>query len=197
MIRVVHNTIDHVLGDADCENLGDVIERCGGSRADVPHLLTRIRIDGLDLPEDSFNSLEEISIEGVKKIEVESRPSIEIALSSLRHSSEYVDAVRRAGDKVVNLFRTGRSDEANDLLAQLSDSLGVLVAAVSGVVSVIPSAREVLIKPMTDLTRWLEQILEGQSNGDWVHVADILEYEVDPQLDEWQRVMRHVLAESS
>ena len=195
MIRVVHNAVAHALDGAECENLGEVIERCGGSGTDEPHLLTRIRIDGLDLPEDSFNSLEEISIDGVKNIEVESRPTMDIALSSLQHSSEYVEAVRRAGDQVVNLFRTGHSEEANNIMAKLSDSLGVLVAAVSGVAAVIPSATQTLIEPMSELTRWLEQILEGQTNGDWVHVADLLEYEVDSCLEEWDRAMRDVLAE--
>lgn len=197
MIRVVHNAVDQVLDSVDYENLDDVLEHCSRNRDDNPHLFTRIRIDGLDLPEDSFDRLEDISIEGVKKIEVESRPTREIALSSLQHSSEYVAAVRDAVDRVVDLFRRGRSKEANELLAQVSDALGVLVAAISGVASAMPQRSKNLLDPMGELLHWLDQVLEGQTNGDWVQVADILEYEVDPRLDDWARAMQKTLTESS
>ncbi len=197
MIRVVHNAVDQVLDGVDYENLDELLERCSRSRDGNPHLFTRIRIDGLDLPEDSFDRLEDISIKGVERIEVESRPTREIALSSLQHSSEYIAAVRDAVDRVVDLFRRGRSKEANELLAQVSDALGVLVAAISGVASAMPQRSEELLDPMSELIRWLEQVLEGQSDGDWVHVADLLEYEVDPRLGDWASAMQEALAESS
>ncbi|MFT5444356.1 MAG: hypothetical protein ACI8W3_003411 [Myxococcota bacterium] len=195
MIRVVHNAVDQALDCADCENLEDVLERCRRSSDDEPHLFTNIRLDGLDVPEDSFEQLEQISIEGIEKIELESRPTLEIALSSLRHSSAYVIAIRQAAGRVVELFRTGRSDEANDLLAHLSDSLGVLVAAVSGITRAVPTAAPNLLGPVNELTEWLDKVLEGQANGDWVFVADILEYEVDSRLEDWARAMDQVLAE--
>ncbi len=197
MIRVVHNAVDQVLDGVDYENLDELLGRCSRSRDGNPHLFTRIRIDGLDLPEDSFDRLEDISIEGVKKIEVESRPTREIALSSLQHSSEYVAAVRDAVDRVVDLFRRGRSKEANELLAQVSDALGVLVAAISGVASAMPQRSKNLLDPVGELVHWLDQVLEGQTNGDWVQVADILEYEVDPRLDDWALAMQKTLTESS
>ncbi|MCP5042029.1 MAG: hypothetical protein GY944_13450 [bacterium] len=195
MIRVVHNAVDEVLDCAGCENLEDVLERCGSREESDPHLFTHIRIDGLDLPEDSFCRLAEVSIEGVERIEVESRASTEIALSSLRHSAEYITPVGAALDRVVDLFRRGRTDEANDLLANLSDSLGVLVAAVAGIAAVMPDTAERLVTPVGDLVHWLDQVLEGQSNGDWVFVADILEYEVDPRVEQWGRNMVQVLGE--
>jgi len=195
MIRVVHNAVDEVFDCGDCENLAEVLERSGRGLNAETHLYTHIRIDGLDLPEDSFSRLDEISIEGVERIEVESRPSIEIALSSLRHSVEYVVPVRAALDRVVDLFRRGRSDEANDLLARLSDSLGVLVAAASGSANVLPEAAERLLVPVQELVEWLDQVIEGQGNGDWIYVADLLEYEIDPRLESWGRTMNQVLAE--
>ena len=135
MIRVVHNTVDQGFDCTDCENLEQVLERCGRDRDNQPYLYTRIRIDNLDLPDESFDRLEDISIEGVETIVIESSPLIQIAHSGLKHSSEYVAAIRDAGSRVVELFRTGRSDEANDLLVGFSDSLGVLVSAISGVAS--------------------------------------------------------------
>lgn len=195
MIRVVHNAVAEAFDGADCENLAEVIERSGGGREAEAHLVTHIRIDGLDLPEDSFDRLDEISIEGVSKIEVESRPSVEIAVSSLRHSIEYVEPVRKALDRVVDLFRRGRSDEANELLARLSDSLGVLLAAVSGAANVLPDHADPLLAPVSELVHWLDQMIEGQGQGDWVYVADLLEYEVDPRLEEWSRAIVRVLEE--
>lgn len=197
MIRVVHNTVDQDLARADCENLADVLERCDASREDAPHLFTHIRLDGLDLPEDSFDRLSEVSIDGVNKIEIESRPRVEIARSSLKHSGEYVVAIRGALDRTVDLFRTGRAEHANDLLAEVSDSLGVLVAAISGISSVFESSADNLLDPLQDLSPWLDHVLEGQAASDWVYVADILEYEVDPRLEGWALVMEAVLMEVS
>ncbi len=189
MTRVVHNEVEQLVESADCENLEEVLERCAPSCDDEPHLFTHIRIDGLDLPEDSYDRLADISIDGVERIEVQSRPTIEIALSSLQHSSEYVTAIRNVADQVADLFRKGRSEEANDLLAKLSDSLGILLAAVSGAASAMPQVSEMLLVPMSELVRWLDQVIAGQSRGDWVQVADILEYEVGPQLDAWAGTM--------
>ncbi|MDP6978832.1 MAG: hypothetical protein QF570_09565 [Myxococcota bacterium] len=195
MIRVVHNAVDEVFDCRDCENLAEVLQRSDRSGEAEAHLYTHIRIDGLDLPEDSFSRLDEISIAGVERIEVESRPSIEIAISSLRHSAEYIVPVRRAVDRVVGLFRRGRSDEANDLLADLSDSLGILVAAVTGTANVIPETAERLLTPIQELVEWLDAVINGQGNGDWVYVADLLEYEIDPRLEDWGRAMTQVLGE--
>ncbi len=196
MIRVVHNAVDEVFDCGDCENLAEVLECSRRSQEECEaeaHLYTHIRIDGLDLPEDSFSRLDEISIAGVEQIEVESRPSVEIAISSLRHSAEYVVPVRNALDRVVDLFRRGRSDEASDLLAHVSDSLGVLVAAVTGAANVIPESAEALLSPIGDLIQWLELVIEGQGSGDWINVADLLEYEIDPRLEAWGRAMTQVL----
>ncbi len=194
MMRVVHNAVvDEAFDCGDCENLAEVLERSGRGREAEAHLYTHIRIDGLDLPEDSFSRLDEVSIAGVERIEVESRPSIEIAISSLCHSAEYVVPVRRAVGRVADLFRRGRSDEANDLLADVSDSLGVLVAAVTGTANVIPECAEQLLTPIQELVEWLDPVIVGQGNGDWVYVADLLEYEVDPRLEAWRRTMTQVL----
>ena len=82
--RVLNDIDFEVFDSADCENLEEVLQRYGSPNDSEPHLFTHIRIDGLDLPEDSFSRLNEISIEGVERIEVESKPSVEIARSSLR-----------------------------------------------------------------------------------------------------------------
>jgi hypothetical protein len=39
---------------------------------------------------------------------------------------------------------------------------------------------------------WLQSLVEAQANGDLLTIADILEYDFEPFLREWQRILAAV-----
>ena len=109
-------------------------------------------------------------------------------------------AVALMADKVVRLAEMFRADEikpANEGLTVLSSELADLVAMIGimqGPLAVNP-ARLVIdgLTPEEQIARlgtWLESLVSAQSNQDWLTIADILEYEVEPMVRQWRDVLQ-------
>ena len=56
------------------------------------------------------------------------------------------------------------------------------------------SARLLVVKDGALDDRIIRDLVDGQRNQDWLQVADILEYDLDPMLSGWRSVLTQVAA---
>ena len=109
-------------------------------------------------------------------------------------------AVALMADKVVRLAEMFRADDvkaANEGLTVLASELADLVAMIGimqGPLAVDP-ARLVIdgLSPEDQIARlgtWLESLVSAQANQDWLTIADILEYEIEPLVRQWRDVLQ-------
>lgn len=71
-----------------------------------------------------------------------------------------------AGSKVIYLFRVGMTAKANDEFAKLIDGFIDLFSNFSGSVSLV------------EMNSVLEEIMTSQMTGDYLYVADLIEYKL-------------------
>jgi len=190
VIRLRHNGEESALEAAGCAHLGELVERCarsGGSR-----VVTRVRVNGCDIPEDGLGRLASFPLEGVALIEVETRPPRAVAIASLDSSASYAAALVRSLLQTAGHLRAGRVEAASRLHAEVTDGLGVFLFAVAAASSFLGEEGEALAGLEDELKPWLETLIAAQRERDWLRVADYLEYEVAERVEQWRRRIEEV-----
>jgi hypothetical protein len=117
----------------------------------------------------------------------------EIGLSSLAHASSYAQNVGSATDRVAELLRTSRIEEANDLFAQALDALNVLVFTIDSATHLLDAEIQTQCPAAQhEAQAWVTRLTEAQQNQDWIRVADVLEFDVRPSLDAWSDAIQAI-----
>ena len=116
------------------------------------------------------------------------------------------DAVRQGGmlvqaiAKSATLFRVGSEEEANHYFAQVLEALRWLLQTGESASRVLETDLEKISSGRTaptsrylrDLQDLLEEMLEISEDEDYVMLADLLEYELLPMVQEWQRILQEL-----
>ncbi len=191
MIDVHHEGRETRVDPAVHPNLETVLRSCvpgfGAER-----VVVGIRIDGCALSGAQLECPAEVSVEGTREIEIDSKPIRRVALESLEGAREYSQPVENGLLEAAGLLRSGRMEEANALFADLMDALSVLVFAFSAAGAQLGAAGSRLAGAGDELRPWSEALLEAQQQSDWVLVADYLEFEIAPLVSGWRRLAGEV-----
>ena len=155
-----------------------------------------VEIDGEPLGPEALSELESHSLEGVKTVSIQRRSSLAVARSVLERGADYTSQIGTAIDKTVAHYRSGRSDLANSLLANVTDSLTVLTGITYSVSNVLVEEARALAALQAELFPWLEEMIQAQTSEDPILIADLLEYEIAPRVAEWGRTMRVLKGET-
>jgi len=160
-------------------------------------VVTQILVDEHDIDVERVDLTR--SLETVARLTVNSAEPKKLALEALQEAVKLLSVlVKSLGDVAMGL-QQGKYGEA---LAQLPDQ----VEAMQWFLTVIRGARQVLgvnlsepiagRRPEELSTRLVDasgQMMEALENQDWVMLADALEYEVVPILEDWLLVVPAIL----
>lgn len=186
------------LDTSDCANLAELVAMAETVSAEgEASVVVAVEVDGEALSPEALSGLEQHSLEGVGRVEIQHRPTRVVARSVLRQGADYCGQIDAAIDQCVLHFRTGRSDHGNELLADVTDSLTVLTGITMSVSSILEASAESLAEVQTDLFPWLEEMVQAQTDKDPLRIADLLEYEIKSRIEQWGVVMRAAAAESA
>ena len=107
----------------------------------------------------------------------------------------YLDDLGRFLSATSSQFRIGDGVAANGSLAELVSGLGLLLQTIDAVsASLGPDfatslpGNESLERLMSGLNAVLNEIVHAQERKDWVLIADLLEYELAPHLENWKGI---------
>ncbi len=179
------------IDTSGCANLAELVAHVEALSASAEkRIVVGVGLDGRTLSADELGALEAVPLEGVERIEIERRPARELAQSVLSQSADYTRQILTALDRVVDHYRGSRSDLGNDLLVNVTDSLSVLTGITASVAGVLPEAAEELGRLQGELTPWLEEMIEAQTEEDPIRIADVLAYEIRPRIEGWGTLMQ-------
>ncbi|MEZ4354563.1 MAG: hypothetical protein R3F16_13045 [Myxococcota bacterium] len=174
-----------------CANLAELVaaaERFSVSGED--RVVVAVEVDGRPLEPEELGLLAERSLDGVGCVAIHRRPTVAVARSVLEQGADYTGQIVEAIGRTVDHYRSGRSDLASGLLADVTDSLTVLTGITASVAKVLEHEARSLARVQMRIQPWLEQMLEAQRVGDPILIADTLDYEVAPRIAQWGEVMR-------
>ncbi len=176
---------------SDCANLAELVSMAETvSKEREESVVVAVEVDGEALSPEALAGLEQQSLDGVARVEIERRPTSVVARSVLRQGADYCGRVEGAIDQCVLHFRAGRSDRGNELLADVTDSLTVLTGITVSVSSILADSAQALAEVQNEIFPWLEELVEAQTDADPLRIADLLEYEIKARIGQWGVVMR-------
>ncbi len=193
MIHLRYNEESRWLSPEDFENVGEVVDECLGAQR-TEHLIAVLRVDGFELDQDEFDEARKLGLEGVSRIELDSRCCRAVGLDALESSAEYAGAVSRALAGVAEHFRDGAIEEANRLYVDALDGLDVLLHAIDLAARVLDVAETPLLGLARELQPWFAQLTEAHAREDWVTVADLLQFELGTRMAAWPGLIEEVRA---
>ncbi|HEY3381262.1 MAG TPA: hypothetical protein VGK32_05800, partial [Vicinamibacterales bacterium] len=125
-------------------------------------------------------------------IEAESSSPRDLLLSSLDEAVGAANSLAVGAERVGESFRGFDVKTANEDLTQLAQGLGTLVAivqALSQAVGVdlanVSCAKGTGAQMIDELIAHADSLIASQSTGDWITVADVIEYDIAPALRAW------------
>ena len=173
------------------ETLEEVLNAILKSRQDS--YVRRIWLDGQEVSSSTPDTLKTSSAT-VDLLELELAQLGDLLANNLSNAKEYLEKLIPGFQKAADLFRMGNEQEANKFYLQIIDGIDWF----SQVVLTIINAQQHVLDGQSleerqkKLNELMGQMLEANKNQDWVLMADLLEYEMVPFYEEWQKVLLNI-----
>jgi hypothetical protein len=188
MARLLVNDEPQTAGNAQ-ETWGDLLAWVDRYSADRGLLVTAVRLDGVDEPSFRERGLSDRTLAAVGVIEIDVATPASLVAESLDEALSGVAGLRTHALDVARRFRDSQLAFANTGLAELTQGLGTLVTlvdAVSGAMGIaidrVTLDGRAAFSVIDDLGQPLVALTEAQTQRDWVTMADILEFDLEPAI---------------
>ncbi|MZH45545.1 MAG: hypothetical protein F3739_00680 [Nitrospinae bacterium] len=173
------------------ETLEEVLNAILKSRQDS--YVRRIWLDGQEVSSSTPDTLKTSSAT-VDLLELELAQLKDLLANNLSNAKEYLEKLIPGFQKAADLFRMGNEQEANKFYLQIIDGIDWFSQVVLTIINAQQHALDgqSLEERQKKLNELMGQMLEANKNQDWVLMADLLEYEMVPFYEEWQKVLLNI-----
>ncbi len=132
----------------------------------------------------------------VGNIDVRSGDFDRVIRESLSELDQELKTTIASASEIVRLFENRKEEEAYARLASLLDSVRIFFTIFSEDLgwAQVPDAEISREEFSAALERALTQLIAAQENRFWVSICDVIEYEINPILEAWQKVAERTCA---
>jgi hypothetical protein len=192
MTRIFLNEREIPSPPPSLASLDEILKHVEHSYLAPNDVIRQIQVDGLPLLLDESGAVPSDLIQGIEKretVQITTGTLQEIACDSVREAISYLDRIETAIPSLASSFQVFPGPEAFADLKELYTGfywLNVLLDRLR------ESYRSLLGAPLPEehqrLVSVLQQLVDSQEKGDFVLIADLLEYEVLPIIPVWKGV---------
>jgi hypothetical protein len=160
------------------------------------HIVTGVRFDGLD--EAAFRGPLALDqrLSDLASVEICTGTPASLLERCVTEAVSSIDALCAGAVAVGEHYRMFEIGKGNQGLVDLADGVSTLIA-IGGALALASRAdgadggprRESLNGVVAELTGLVESLLTAQESQDWITVADLLQYDVEPALRRWEAVL--------
>jgi len=175
-------------------NLGNLISSINREMAEAGKVVSTLRING----EEFFGDENELVLRGdmgPTRIEITTDTPSNLAMQTLASGQEYIEDMRDFLLKTVDMFRTGQEQKAKEYFLESVEGLQWLVKMVGYISQILRIDFKSMLydgaslsKSVDELNQIFLDIISAQEHADSVLIADLLEYELAPQMERWKRI---------
>lgn len=158
-------------------------------------VVVSVRLNREDLTEEKMKNLAAFPISRIESLELESANLSRLILDGVEKVNGLIGQLVPALEETADRFRTQPEEEANRYFRECLDGVSQMVEFIENFqrVTGLDFSHEVILgtqvsdrqKKLLDLSRDLHK---AQVEKDWVMLADLLEYELVPHLQEWSQL---------
>jgi|GEM_PF-2568139 len=177
------------LPEAGQETVADVLGLVA-STLDTKKRIIRVHIDGVEVTGNRNEHLR--MLPSLTTIEMETGLASDLASDSLDSIEEFLVALLAELTRAAVLFRSDTFEKANEVFARCMDGMRILLnttISVAGLLQVgaaeVGTGQGNLEENTKRVGRVLDEMIEAQTNRDSILIADLIEYELNPLLEDW------------
>jgi hypothetical protein len=188
MQRLIVNKQDVTL-DSGAKTWGELLAVLDTTCHAEGRVVTAARLDGVDEPSFREPSVSKRPLDAVAVIEVDAETPATLLAEAIGEASSGLEQLCRHALAVGRQFRGHDLAPAQQGLFELVQGLQVLTSLIATVSAVLQTDMNSLMwegKPISSLLdglgRHLESLIDAQQREDWLTVADIVEFDIEPAL---------------
>jgi hypothetical protein len=176
---------------AEIATWGDLLDWLETDHLKAGQCITHVSLDG----EETLNYRDVLICDqhlgSVGNVDVKSGDFDNVIRESLTELDQELRAARAASAEIITLFENRKEEEAYARLAALLDSVRIFFTIFSEDLgwADMPDAEISQKEFSAVLERALTQLIAAQENRFWVSICDVIEYEINPILDAWLKLV--------
>lgn len=201
IINIDGNPVEE--GKIEGGNLEDILVELQQDHLPPNRLVGEVLLNGLSYSEDLPHAAVEVARSDIASLELVTRTPEEIALHFINNGALFIDAMLNSLPEISEMFRLGDEAEASEHYLRFLESLHLLISMlekVSGVMDIhfdLPSGDHGSVDDRLEkLAQVLSQLARIQEETDWIYLADILEYELTPELEALRNMLPNLRGRS-
>ncbi len=174
------------------DSLGGVLDSVSGEIARSGRFISSLRVNGREVAD--IGREEGRGLEGIRSIEITTDSSVCLATRIIGEAEEYINGLQNCLLQTAGCYTSG-SDRADQFFRESVQGLEWLVQMIGFIEKTfnldfgrLSHNGATVAHLVHSLNGIFQQIVESQEKCDPVLLADVLEYDLVPHLEEWKRV---------
>lgn len=200
MARILVNDLEQTAEPAP-NTWGELLDQLDCASEAHGRIVTAARFDGVEEPSFRDDALKASRLDDWNTVEIKTDAPRRLLASCLEDVATGVSAMRTAVLRLASLFRGADVSMASAGLGHVAADLRTLVELVntlSGPLGVdlgsFRADNQSIADHMQALEQHVQAIVQAQGDRDWLTVADVLEYDLEPSLAGWERIFASLAA---
>jgi hypothetical protein len=195
-MRILLNGLELARRAENDQTIGEVLAEVRAEIHAAGKIVTRIVLDGHALP-DGWQRRQRLSgpVANARTLDLTVQEPGLLKLQTLRDAAELADRLVRQTKPLSKKFRFGDEVIANNELAGFLDDLKLVLAGLDHSTRNPEPAgrttpvRDRIIESANRLLPSLDRLYKAQAGGDYIAVADELEYDLCEQIEAWEPLL--------
>jgi hypothetical protein len=170
----------------------------------------KVKLNGEDITGKDRAVLDLLPLEKIREVEIDTGDPRVLARTTLYSVADFLEKLLQELQQTAELLRLDYSDRSNQSFLRCIDGLQVFSHSLESCRRLLGISFELLfVPPNLDmdvitvaenrrrLFEVLDSMIEAQTNQDWILLADLLEYELVPILEDWRQIIPIILGETT
>jgi len=182
---------EYAVPVGEMTELAEVVDALSNDIRKNGRFIASLKVDGCEL-EASEEWYRPRKLKGIRGIEVTTGLSAQLASDALKQGDRCLEELRSTLLRTVDFFRAGNDESGMKLFIELVTGLEWFVTTIKSVGDIMQVDFSTTVRngiPLSEevdaMNRILRDIIGSQERRDWVLLADLLEYELEPQMERW------------
>jgi hypothetical protein len=193
MPKLLIDGIESGLDLSGVLDLSALMNALYGETASRGRVLCRVEVDGKEIDLAGEKEMAGLSLAGVGEVSVTTGTAAELYKSGIEGALTLADAMCADIRRSAGSFRQGDFEGGLSMYMACVASMetffqlsGAILGGFQAGAFIMADGQEAPGAPSTGTAEILGRLLDAQRGEDWTLMADILEYEVVPNLEEWK-----------
>ena len=187
---------DQINVPTDIATWGDLLDWLETDHLKAGQCITHVSLGG----NETLNYRDSLvcgqHLESVGNVDIKSGDFDRVVRESLVELDQELKAAAATAHDIVTLFENRKEEEAYAKLATLLDSIRIFFTIFSEDLGWVEASNAEISRAeyCAVLERALTQLIAAQQNRFWVSICDVIEYEINPILETWLKLVESTRA---